>query len=133
MPEGLDPWYIALKKPPLQPPSWIFAPVWTILYTMMCISAIMVLRKGLGDKDTRLALAAFLVQLALNLSWSPAFFGARSPFRAMVIIALLWLAILATIILFYRVSQPAAYLLVPYFIWVSFAAYLNAGIYYLNR
>ncbi len=126
-------WYPALVKPALNPPSWIFAPVWTILYIMIGVSAFLVWRKAPVDKSVRMALTVFLIQLALNFAWSPAFFGMRSPLLGLVIIVLMWQTILAAIIGFYRISRPAAYLLVPYFLWVSFATYLNASIYYLNR
>ena len=126
-------WYAAIKKPALNPPSWIFAPVWTILYIMIGASASLIWNKGLGNNDVRMALTVFVLQLALNFAWSPAFFGMKSPLMGLVIIILMWCAILATIMLFYRVSQPAAYLLVPYLLWVSFATYLNASIYFLNK
>ncbi|MCX5680674.1 MAG: tryptophan-rich sensory protein [Candidatus Omnitrophica bacterium] len=126
-------WYEHLKKPVLNPPAWIFAPVWTMLYIMIGVSAFLVWRRKPRGKDIRIALVLFLVQLLLNFFWSPVFFGMRSPSLSLVIIILMWQTILATIIIFYRISIPAAYLLVPYFIWVSFATYLNAGIYYLNR
>lgn len=129
---SIDSWYIYLKKPALNPPSWVFAPVWTALYIMMGVSVYLVWRKGLGDRYAGSAIIAFLIQLILNFLWSPVFFGMRSPLYSFIIIILMWIAILATIILFYRISKVSAYLLVPYLLWVSFAIYLNGAILYLN-
>jgi len=129
---AINSWYIHLKKPVLNPPSWIFAPVWTMLYIMMGVSAYLVWRKGLGNDHARLAMSLFLMQLILNFLWSPIFFGMRSALYGFIIIILMWIAILATIILFYRISKVSAYLLVPYIVWVSFATYLNGAILYLN-
>jgi len=130
---SVNSWYAALRKPVLNPPSWIFAPVWTILYVMMGVSAFLIWKQGLGNDNVKTALTIFILQLALNFAWSPAFFGMKSPLMGLVIIVLMWCAILFTIVLFHRVSHPAAYLLAPYLIWVSFATYLNASIYFLNR
>lgn len=130
---SLESWYLQLKKPALNPPSWVFAPVWTALYIMMGVAAYLVWEKWPKDRSAGPALALFALQLALNFTWSPAFFGARSPLLGLVVIMLMWAAIAATLVLFYRVSPPAAYLLVPYLVWVSFAVYLNASIFYLNR
>lgn len=125
-------WYEALAKPALNPPAWVFGPVWTALYVLMAIAAFLVWRKGWARKDVRVALGAFAVQLFLNLIWSPIFFGAHSPLWAFVDIAALWIAIAWTNILFEKISRPAAYLLIPYLLWVSFAAYLNYSIIVLN-
>lgn len=130
---SVNSWYPTLVKPPLNPPSWIFAPVWTALYVMMGVAAYLVWRKAPANKGVNMALTAFLIQLALNFAWSPVFFGMRSPLLGLIIIVLMWQTILATIISFRMISKPAAYLLIPYFLWVSFATYLNASIYYLNR
>ena len=125
-------WYATLTKPNLNPPSWVFGPVWTTLYALMGIAAFLVWNKGLGRKDVRTALAVFGLQLVLNASWSIVFFGLQSPGWALVSIVTMWLAIVWTTILFYRISKPAMWLLVPYILWVSFAAYLNYSIYVLN-
>ena len=125
-------WYAALKKPALNPPAWIFAPVWTVLYIMMGVSAFLIWKQGLGNDNVKTALTIFTLQLALNFAWSPVFFGMKSPLTGLVVIILMWFAILATILLFHRISQPAAYMLVPYLVWVSFAVYLNSSIYFLN-
>ena len=125
-------WYAALAKPPFSPPNWLFGPVWTLLYALMGISAYLVWRKGLGDAKVRVALSVFIVQLVLNSIWSIAFFGLRSPMAGFVVIVALWLAILMTIVKFKELSMAASVLLVPYILWVSFAAVLNLSIWILN-
>lgn len=126
-------WYAGLVKPPFNPPAWVFAPVWTILYALMGLSAYLVYAKGPGRKETRRALAVFAGQLLLNALWSVVFFGAHLILGAAVVILLLWGMILASILLFSRISRAAAYLLVPYILWVSFATVLNISLYVLNR
>ncbi len=124
-------WYPSLRKPPGTPPSWVFGPVWTTLYVLMAVSAWLVWRQyGWG---ARAALLIFLAQLALNLAWSGVFFGARQPAPALAVIALLWLAVLFTTFIFYRLNTVAGYLLIPYLMWVTYAAYLNGGTWLLNR
>jgi benzodiazapine receptor len=130
---SLSGWYQNLQKPPFNPPSWVFAPVWTILYLLMGVSAFLVWRSGPVTTAVKFALTCFLVQLAFNALWTPLFFLLRTPLAALVDIILLWFAIVATIISFHKVSTPAAILLAPYIIWVSFAAVLNAAICILNR
>jgi tryptophan-rich sensory protein len=117
-------WYATLKKPSWNPPGWIFGPVWTALYTMMAVAAWLVWKRG-GFVAQRRPLLIFLAQLALNALWTPLFFGLHRPGLAFAEIVLLWLAIAATIPTFWRVSSLAAWLLVPYLAWVSFAAVLN--------
>lgn len=129
---SLDGWYVALAKPAFNPPAWIFGPVWTVLYVLMGIAAFLVWKKGWGRKGVKTALAVFAGQLALNALWSIIFFGLRNPAGALINIAFLWLAILATIVAFAKISKPAAWLLAPYILWVSFAAYLNFAILMLN-
>lgn len=125
-------WYAGLAKPALTPPGAVFGPVWTILYLLMGIAAFLVWRKGARTSFVRTALACYGIQLVLNVAWSAVFFGMHDPFGAFLTIILLWLAILATMIAFARVSRAACWLLVPYLAWVSFAAYLNWGIFMLN-
>ena len=125
-------WYADLVKPKLAPPNWIFAPVWTILFVLMGVAAFLVWKKGLDRKDVKIALGIFVGQLVLNTLWSIIFFGLRSPGSAFIEIIFLWVAILATIISFARISRPAAWLLVPYILWVGFASYLNFMIWMLN-
>ena len=125
-------WYAGLMKPALNPPSWVFGPVWTALYALMGIAAFLVWKNGWERKDVRMALGVFGIQLFLNAIWSIIFFGLNSPGWALVDIVALWLAIVWTIFVFYKISKPAAYLLVPYILWVSFATYLNYAIWILN-
>ncbi len=125
-------WYESLAKPALTPPGWVFAPAWITLYLLMGIAAFLIWKKGLEKKEVKVALAIFIFQLFLNSIWSIIFFGMQNPFFGLINIILLWFAILLTIIVFYKISKPAAYLLVPYIIWVSFASYLNYSIWILN-
>jgi tryptophan-rich sensory protein len=125
-------WYATLTKPALNPPGWVFGPVWTLLYALMGLAAFWVWKKGWHKKEVKIALAFFAFQLLLNMLWSLAFFGLHSPLWAFVNIVFMWLAIVATMIAFWKISRPAFYLLVPYILWVSFAAYLNLAIILLN-
>jgi translocator protein len=125
-------WYKGLAKPSFNPPAWLFGPAWTLLYLLMAVTAWLVWKQGICAAGVKLALAVFLVQLVLNVLWSVFFFGLRSPLAGLVDIIVLWLAILATIVLFFRVSVPAGVLLLPYIAWVTFAAILNAAIFRLN-
>jgi len=123
--------YVALHKPPATPPPAVFGPAWTILYLLMGIAVWLVWREGL-TRLTALALGLFAAQLVLNFAWSLIFFGQHRIGAALIEIAVLWLVILATIIAFWRVRPAAGALLLPYLGWVSFASYLNAGIWRLN-
>jgi len=125
-------WYATLVKPPFNPPNWLFAPVWTLLYILMGVSAFLVWRKGLENRQVRAALIIFLVQLILNTLWSVVFFGLESPLYGLIVIVILWAAILITVIMFFRISRLASILLWPYLAWVSFAAILNGSIWMLN-
>lgn len=126
-------WYAGLTKPSFNPPNWIFAPVWTTLYVLMGTAAFLVYEKGGKKGEVRKALAVFAVQLALNALWSIVFFGAHMILGAAVLIVVLWAMIAASIWLFSRITKAAAYLLVPYILWVSFATVLNISLYILNR
>lgn len=117
-------WYRQIARPSWTPPDWIFGPVWTTLYAMMAIAAWLVWRQR-GLAAARGPLTLFLIQLVLNTAWSALFFGLRRPDLAAVEIVVLWLAILATLIAFWRRSALAGWLLVPYLAWVTFAAALN--------
>ena len=130
---GVQEWYPSLAKPPFNPPSWVFGPVWTLLYIMMGVAAYLVWQKGWENEIVRVALALYLVQLILNGLWSILFFGMQSPSLAFAEIILLWLAIAATVVWFWRVSPAAGILLLPYEAWVSFAALLNGSLWILNR
>ncbi|MBW2980789.1 tryptophan-rich sensory protein [Candidatus Woesearchaeota archaeon] len=121
-------WYVSLNKPSFNPPNWVFGPVWTILYLMMGISLYLVWIKKADKK----AFIAFGVQMFLNALWSVLFFGMQMPFYALIEIVFLWVAILTTIFYFYRINKTSAYLLIPYILWVSFAAVLNFFLHVLN-
>jgi benzodiazapine receptor len=125
-------WYASLKKPSFNPPNWVFGPVWTLLYALMGISAYLVWNRGWEKKEVRIALVIFGIQLILNTLWSFIFFKFQSPGWALVEIIVLWLAILVTVLNFMKISKPAGWLLVPYLLWVSFAAFLNFSIFRLN-
>lgn len=148
-------WYSTLTKPSFNPPNWIFGPVWGLLFLLMGISLFLAWEKGFQikitakDKSKKIwndfsrklwvgtwreenAAAIFVLQLILNILWSVSFFGLQSPMLAYFEVIMLWFAILYTIVNFYRISKWAAYLLVPYLVWVSFAAVLNYFIWNLN-
>jgi|AntRauTorcE11898_2_1112593.scaffolds.fasta_scaffold00099_17 tryptophan-rich sensory protein len=124
-------WYPTLASPPLTPPSWVFGPVWTVLFAALGVAAYLVYREREHEMRA-FALGFFGVQLALNTSWSLVFFGMQAPAAALVVIVLLLVAIAATIVAFDQVDRRAALLMVPYLAWVAFATYLNAGFWYLN-
>jgi len=125
-------WYVALTKPALNPPNWVFAPVWALLYLTIGVAAYLFAVKAEG-KMLRDGLLVWVVQLVLNALWPALFFGLKSPILALVDVGLLLASILATILIFRQRSQPAALLMLPYLAWVGFATYLNAGIWLINR
>jgi len=129
---GLDSWYSELAKPSFNPPNWLFGPVWTTLYILMGISLYLIWQKGLKESFNKNSFILFIVHLALNSFWSIAFFGMQNPGLAFIVIIALWLAILTLIIRFYKINRLAAYLLIPYILWVSFASILNYSIWQLN-
>ncbi|MBU0546923.1 tryptophan-rich sensory protein [Patescibacteria group bacterium] len=152
---AINTWYAKLLKPGFNPPDWVFAPVWMILFLLMGISLYLVREKRWesdvrADEDkkeawnpisTKLwrgtwreenAILIFYIQLGLNILWSVIFFGLKSFDIAFIEILMLWFAILYTIVNFYRISKPAGYLLIPYILWVSFASVLNFFIWWLN-
>jgi translocator protein len=120
-----------LRKPAGTPPPAVFGPAWGTLYLLMGVAAWLVWREGLTRK-TALALGLFAAQLVLNFAWSLIFFGQHRLGAALLEIAMLWLTILLTVVAFWRVRRAAGALLVPYLAWVSFASYLNAGVWRLN-
>ena len=128
----LGEWYASLRKPAWNPPNWIFGPVWTVLYATMGVTAWLVWKRG-GIAGQRIALSLFLLQLLLNALWSPLFFGLRNPGLAFVDIVLPWLAVLVTVIAFWKAHSFSGALLVPYLTWVTFASALNFAIWRLNR
>ncbi|MBN1384180.1 MAG: tryptophan-rich sensory protein [Elusimicrobia bacterium] len=125
-------WYPTLIKPSFNPPDWVFAPVWTALYILMGISAYLILNKGFENKSVRISLLLFDTQLMLNILWSFLFFYLHSPFLAFVEIIILWFMILVIMLRFFKLSKTAGLLLVPYILWVTFAAVLNFYIFKLN-
>jgi translocator protein len=127
------PWYETLARPGFTPPNSIFPVVWTVLYAMMAVALWQFWRAKGKEEDRRLGLIAFAVQLALNVAWSLAFFRLRSPGSGLVVILVLLVAIAVTIVLFDRSSRTAALLLMPYLLWVCFAAALNFAFWILNR
>jgi benzodiazapine receptor len=129
---GPGSWYDQLAKPWFNPPSWLFGPVWTALYILMGVALYLIWMEGLEKPQVKAAILLFALQLLLNFLWSYMFFGLQSPLLALAEIAILWLVLLATIIAFFRIRRGAAYLLIPYILWVTFAAYLNYAIYILN-
>ena len=125
-------WYVTLNKPSFNPPSAVFGPVWTALYILMALAAWRVWRSPAAEDKRRPALILYGVQLALNLAWSLIFFGLRRPDLAMIEIAVLLAAIVATTAAFARIDRPAAWMMAPYIAWVSFASVLNFAIWRLN-
>jgi len=122
-------WYAGLRKPAWTPPSWLFAPVWTLLYAMMGVAAWLVWRQtGLSD-----AIGLFILQLALNAAWTWLFFGLKRPAVALAEMVVPWLAITATLVAFWNVRPLAGWLMVPYLLWVTFATGLTAAVWRLNR
>ncbi len=124
-------WYPTLQKPTFNPPNWVFAPVWTVLYVTIAIAGWRVWRSR-GFAGARSAMSAYALQLAFNLGWSLLFFGGRMIGAALAEIVLLLAAIVLNAVLFWRIDRAAALLLVPYAAWVGFAAVLNAAIWHLN-
>jgi tryptophan-rich sensory protein len=129
---GTGSWYQSIDKPSWNPPNAVFGPVWTVLYVAMAVAAWLVAREGLDRREVRIALGAYAVQLLLNLAWSVVFFGLEAPAAGLAVIAALLVAIVVTMVLFWRIVAPAGWLFVPYLAWVSFAASLNIAIVVLN-
>jgi tryptophan-rich sensory protein len=126
-------WYAGLAKPALNPPNWVFGPVWTLLYAILAYAFWRILRLPADTPGRGRAIALFLVQMALNAAWSWAFFGARSPDLGIAVIVLLWIAILLNMLAFLRLDALAGWLLAPYLAWVTLAGYLNVAVAVLNR
>lgn len=122
-----------LDKPPLSPPGWLFPVVWTVLYAMMGAASYFILMSGAEQKQIRLSLGVYALQLVFNFLWSILFFNAGLYFFSFAWILVLWGLIILTTVLFFRISKPAGYLMIPYLLWVTFAAYLNLGVAILNR
>jgi len=125
-------WYATLQKPYFSPPNWIFAPVWILLFTLMGISLYLILKENLNDRTVKIGIAIFSFQLILNISWSFLFFTFQNILYALFEIIILWFAILLTIYQFWKINKKSSYLLIPYLLWVTFAAILNFTIWILN-
>lgn len=130
--QSVSGWYETLNRPSFNPPNWIFGPVWTTLYILMGISLYLIWKQDVSKERNR-AILVFLVQLILNFCWSFIFFYFNLIGIALLEIILLWINILIMLVLFYRIRPLAAYINIPYFIWVTFATILNASYYFLNR
>jgi translocator protein len=126
------PWHAALTKPPLNPPNWLFGPAWTVLFTLMAFAAWRIWTLDLTPAQSA-ALWLFTAQLIVNAAWSWAFFGMRSPLGGIIVIIPFLLLVLSTVVAFWRLDAVSGWMMLPYPIWVSFATYLNVGIWWLNR
>ena len=124
-------WYQSIIKPPLSPPNWVFAPVWVGLYLLIFLSLAIYILKI--DEDKEMGYMYFIIQMALNLIWSPVFFASRNILAALILIILLDIFVLLTIWKFFSVSKWSGILLIPYLVWILFATYLNFGYLILNR
>jgi tryptophan-rich sensory protein len=132
--ESITTWYPTLVKPVFNPPNWIFAPVWTVLYILMGVAGGMIWNRIETDEPAvKNAFQFFIIQLGLNALWSYLFFGLHNPLLALIEIVLLWLMIFETYNQFKKIDKTAGLLLLPYLGWVSFATVLNASIWWLNR
>jgi len=129
---AIDIWYAGLNKPFFSPPNWLFAPAWLTLYTLMGISLYFIWRRGLKIEENKKVFYLFLFHLIVNALWSIIFFGLKSPLGALVCIIILWALIAILINKFFKIEKKSAYLLIPYWLWVSFAMILNFAIWWLN-
>lgn len=133
--QAIPTWYATLNRPSFAPPNWLFAPAWTLLFILMGIAFYLVWQspvKGLQEKIKRQAIKFFLIQLVFNTLWSIIFFGQQLLYLAFVEIVILWILILLTILRFNKIKPLAAYLMIPYLLWVTFASVLNLGFALLN-
>ena len=129
--QSVNSWYLTINKPAFTPPGWVIGGVWTMLFILMGVALYLVWNKK--TKNNKKALIIFGCQLILNILWSVFFFFLHSPLAALVEIFILWFFILLTIIYFAKISKSAAYLLIPYILWVSFASFLNYSVYIINK
>lgn len=130
--DAVPEWYETLNKPSFSPPNWLFGPVWTTLYLLLGISLFLIWKQSKSKKRDQ-AVLVFFIQLALNFGWSFIFFYFNRIGLALIEIVLLWTSILVMLILFYKIKPLAAYINIPYLLWVTFATILNAGYFILNR
>jgi tryptophan-rich sensory protein len=129
--QAIPEWYESINRPSFSPPNYLFGPVWTILYMLMGISLFLIWKEP-TSKKRNLAMLVFLLQLVLNFSWSILFFSFGRIGLALVEIILLWFNIVLMVVMFYRIKPLAAYINIPYLLWVTFATILNASFYLLN-
>ena len=125
-------WYASLERPSFSPPNWVFGPVWVTLYLLMGISIYLIWNKLESNKKAKNFFWLFWIHLVFNATWSIAFFGLQNPGLALINIAVIWVLIVALVIGFWKIDKRASYLLLPYFLWVSFASVLNYFIWVLN-
>jgi translocator protein len=125
-------WYASLNRPSFSPPNWLFGPVWTALYMLLGISLFLIWKLDSG-KERNLAIFVFLLQLVLNFGWSFIFFYFKMIGFALFEIIILWMTIVLMLFLFYKIKPIAAYINIPYLLWVTFATILNSAYYFLNR
>lgn len=130
---GIETWYPTLEKPSFNPPNWLFGPVWTALYICIAIAGGIIWDKIDTNPVAKKAMLFFIIQLVLNTLWSFLFFGLKNPLIALLEIILLLLMIYETYMLFGKINKTASYLFIPYLLWVSFALFLNASIWWLNK
>lgn len=129
--QSVPEWYATLNRPSFNPPNWIFGPVWTMLYVLMGISLFMIWKQDMS-KERNLAILVFMLQLLLNFGWSFIFFYFNMIGLALIDIILLWIFIVIMLVFFYKIKPIAAYINIPYLLWVSFATVLNGSYYILN-
>jgi translocator protein len=130
---GMPAWYAGLIKPVFSPPSWVFSPVWMASFVLMGFTLFLILQSGLKQRDVTFGLILFALQLLFTLVWAFTFFGLHAVFIALMCIIALWASLLCTVIQVFRFSVYGGMLLVPYFLWVCYLAYLNYGIMSLNN
>lgn len=128
---GMDA-YKVINQPPLSPPAWLFPLVWTVLYLLMGEASYRVYASGQDPAQIRKALTAYGVQLGLNFLWPLVFFGGKMYLTAFIVLVALWVAIVVTMRRFMKLDEKAGDMIIPYLLWVSFAAYLNLGVFLLN-
>lgn len=128
----IGPWYQALTKPSWQPPDWLFGPAWTLIFALAALSAVTAWRDALDQAAREWMVGLFAINGVLNIAWSALFFRFRRPDWALIEVVFLWLSVLALILVLRRYSRPAALMLVPYLVWVAFAAVLNLAVVRLN-
>jgi tryptophan-rich sensory protein len=131
--DGVTNWFQTIEKPFFNPPGWLFAPVWTLLYGLMGISAALIWHQGINKKEVKQGLILFTIQLVLNFCWSFLFFKYHLLFFAFIEIITLLTFIILTTIHFYKINKTAGLLLIPYILWVSFASILNFSLWWLNH